>query len=182
MIPVCASSLNCSNFPRRFDVFSVFICANPPTGGRTSAVLPPTIFKILLSLDERGQTAAAQQPIFGQPNGVSYVTMMLFLSTLVLAALLIAWLVNTLIEMLSGEKPQSTVSLWGEIVSRLLIVSEFGLIGRILNHVGLTGLPRKAVLFVGLLCILLFFLKSNHHHTNTNPTQILITNYPAQTR
>ena len=69
---------------------------------------------------------------------------MLFLSTLVLAALLIAWLGNTLIEKLSGEKPQSTVSLWGEIVSRLLIVSEFGLIGRILNHVGLTGLPRKA--------------------------------------
>lgn len=107
--------------------------------------------------------------------------MMLFLSTLVLAALLIAWLANTLVEMLSGEKPQSTVSLWAEIISSLLIVSEFGTIGRILNRFGLTGLRRKAVLFLGLLCVLLFLLKSNHHHASTNPTGIFITNYPAQT-
>lgn len=106
---------------------------------------------------------------------------MLFLATLALAALLVAWVVNILVGVLSGEKPQSTSSLWAEVFSRILMVSELGLIGRVLNYCGLTGLPRKAVLFLGVLCLLLFMVRARRHHDNANSTMIFTTNYPAKT-
>jgi hypothetical protein len=42
----------------------------------------------------------------------------------------------------------------------MFAVLELGLIGRMLNYLGLTEWPRKLVLFIGLLCVLLFLVKS----------------------
>jgi hypothetical protein len=83
------------------------------------------------------------------------------------AALLTAWLVNGLVGMLSGEKPGDTGRLGGEIFLRIFVALELGIVGRVLNYVGLTGLPRKLVLFTGLLCVLSFLIGScRHAHNN----------------
>jgi hypothetical protein len=83
------------------------------------------------------------------------------------AAFLTAWLVNGLVGILSGEKPGDTGRLGGEILLRLLVVLELGFVGRVLSYVGLKGLPRKLVLFTGLLCVL-FFLIGSCRHTHKN--------------
>jgi hypothetical protein len=93
----------------------------------------------------------------------------------VVAAFLVAWIVNGLVGLLSGERPRDTGSLWLDVFLRLFAVLELGVIGRILSYIGLDGLPRKLVLFVGLLCVLLFLARSCHHeHTEQ------IYTYPVQ--
>ncbi len=89
------------------------------------------------------------------------------------AAFLMAWVVNGIIGLLSGEKPRDTGRLWVDIFLRLFAILELGFIGRILNYVGLAGLPRKVVLFIGLLCVLLFLLRACHHDHTQQPI------YPA---
>jgi len=78
-------------------------------------------------------------------------------------SLLAAWLVNGLVGLLSGERPRDTGRLWLDIFLRLFAVLELGFIGRILGYVGIDGLPRKVVLFVGLACLMLFLAKACHH-------------------
>ena len=104
-----------------------------------------------------------------------------FLAALAVAAFLVAWIVNGLVGLLSGERPRDTASLWADIFSRLFMVLELGVIGRVLNYCGLSGRPRKFVFFVGLLCVLLFLMRacrdthSDHTHTywytNIYPTK-----------
>jgi len=79
------------------------------------------------------------------------------------AAFLAAWVVNGLVGLLSGERPRDTGSLWLDMFLRIFAVLELGWIGRILNYVGLRGLPRKIVLFIGLLCVLVFLVRARHH-------------------
>src|SRR5207244_5935139 len=74
------------------------------------------------------------------------------------AAFLVAWIVNALVGLLSGERPRDTASLWFDIFFRFFAILELGLIGRVLSYLGLTGWPRKAMVFVGMLCILLFLV------------------------
>jgi hypothetical protein len=103
------------------------------------------------------------------------------LAAFAVAAFLVAWIVNGLVGVLSGEKPRDTASLWGDIFSRLFMVLELGAIGRVLNYCGISGRPRKFVFFVGLLCVLLFLMRARRHthsdhthtywYTNTYPTQ-----------
>jgi len=91
------------------------------------------------------------------------------------AAFLVAWVVNGLVGLLSGDKPRNTASLWTDVFLRLFIVLELGVIGRMLNYWGLTGWPRKLVFFLGLLCVLLFLVKacqdSHVTHEHTFPVQ-----------
>src|ERR1700722_16007887 len=97
------------------------------------------------------------------------------IAILAVAALLVAWVLNGLVGLLSGERPQDTGSLWLDIFSRLFAVLEFGVIGRILNCVGLSGLPRRVVLVIGFLCLVLFLVRACHH----THTSALIQSYPV---
>ncbi len=98
-----------------------------------------------------------------------------FLAALAVAAFLVAWLVNGLVSLFSGERRRDTASLWADVFLRLFMVLELGLIGRVLNYCGLTGWPRKLVFFLGLLCVLLFLARACHDshadHTYTYPVQ-----------
>ncbi len=90
-----------------------------------------------------------------------------FIAALGLAAFLVAWIVNGLVGMMSGENPRDTGRLGVEVFLRLFAVLELGVIGRVLNYLGLTGWPRKLVLFVGLLCVLAFLVRACHSaHTH----------------
>jgi hypothetical protein len=91
------------------------------------------------------------------------------------AAFLVVWVANGLVGLLSGERPGDTGRLWLDTFLRIFAVLELGWIGRILNYAGLGGLPRKVVLFVGLLCVLLFLSKSCHHEQRD-----FIRSYPVQ--
>lgn len=86
-----------------------------------------------------------------------------FIAAFAIAAFLVAWVVNGLVGMMSGENPRDTGRLGSEVFLRLFAVLEFGFVGRILNYVGLTGWPRKFVLFVGLLCVLSFLVRACHN-------------------
>jgi hypothetical protein len=86
----------------------------------------------------------------------------IMLATIAVAAFLVAWVANGLVGLLMGEKPRDTGSLWFNVFFRLFAVLELGFIGRILNYIGLDGLPRKIVLFVGMACVLLFLVKDCH--------------------
>lgn len=79
------------------------------------------------------------------------------------AAFLVAWIVNALVGLLSGERPRDTASLWFDIFFRFFAILELGLVGRVLSYLGLTGWPRKAMVFVGTLCILLFLIRACRH-------------------
>jgi|SRR4051812_19518660 hypothetical protein len=105
---------------------------------------------------------------------------MLFFVTFVLVALAVAWAVNTLVSILSGDRRLDIRGLWAEIISRLFLVAELGAMGRALNYFGLTGWSRKVVIILGFLCLLLFFCRSCLHPSNASPTYTFITNYPAQ--
>ena len=91
------------------------------------------------------------------------------------AAFLVAWVANGLVGLLSGERPRDTGSLWLDTFLRIFAVLELGWIGRILNHVGIAALPRKIVLFIGLLCVLLFLMRARHsddsRHIRSSPAQ-----------
>jgi len=92
---------------------------------------------------------------------------LLFIAAFGLAAFLVAWVVNGLVGMMSGENPGDTGRLGAEIFLRLFAVLELEVIGRVLNYLGLTGWPRKLVLFVGLLCVLIFLVRACHDaHTH----------------
>lgn len=101
---------------------------------------------------------------------VSHITLtgtLVRILVITVVALLVAWLVNGLVGLLSGERPRDTNRLGMEVFLRLFAVLELGIIGRILNYIGLDGLPRKIVLLVGLLGVLLFLLRTFHHeHTD----------------
>jgi hypothetical protein len=84
------------------------------------------------------------------------------LAAFAVAAFLVAWAANALVGLLSGERPQDTGSLWLDTFLRFFTVLELGLIGRLLNYLGLTGWPRKAVFFVGMVCVLVFLVKACH--------------------
>jgi len=86
-----------------------------------------------------------------------------FLAAVLIAAFLVAWVVNGLVGLLSGEKPRDTASLWLDVFLRMVAVLELGVIGRVLNYCGLTGWPRKLILFLGLFCVLLFLARACHY-------------------
>jgi hypothetical protein len=100
------------------------------------------------------------------------------LAMFAVAAFLVAWVTNGVVGLLSGERPRDTGRLWLDTFLRIFAVLELGWIGRILNYVGLCGLPRKLVLFTGLLCLLLFLVRAcrHDHHDDTR----YIWSYPVQ--
>jgi hypothetical protein len=73
--------------------------------------------------------------------------------------------------MMSGEKPGDTGRLWVEVFLRLFGVLELGVIGRVLNHIGIRGGIRKLVLFVGLLCVFLFVARACH---DARPNRLVV--------
>lgn len=77
-----------------------------------------------------------------------------------LAALVIAWVVNGMVGWLSGERPKDTGRLWADIFLRFFTILELGWIGRLLTRMGLNGWPGKFVAIVGMICVLLFLLRS----------------------
>jgi hypothetical protein len=93
------------------------------------------------------------------------------------AAFLVAWVANALVGLLSGERPRDTASLWFDIFFRFFVILELGWIGRVLSYMGITGWPRKAILFIGLICVLLFLAGECHRrpdpYTHTYPVQQL---------
>jgi hypothetical protein len=94
------------------------------------------------------------------------------------AAFLVAWVTNGLVGRLSGERPGQTGRLWLDTFVRVFAVLELGWLGRILNYAGLRGLPRKLVLFLGLLCVLLFLVRGcQRDHQNDSRH---IRSYPVQ--
>src|SRR5215831_18704171 len=102
----------------------------------------------------------------------------LMLAVFAVTAFLVAWVVNALVGLMMGERPRDTGSLWLDIFLRLFAVLELGAIARILSYLGFTGWPRKAVLFIGALCVLLFLVRAysgsrsrnylSHTYTYTN--------------
>jgi hypothetical protein len=100
---------------------------------------------------------------------------LIILAILAVVSFLVAWVVNGLVGILSGERPRDTGSLWFDTFLRFFAVLELGLIGRLLNYFGFDKLPRKIILFIGLLCALLFLLRSCHHRHSEQ-----ICTYPVQ--
>ena len=87
---------------------------------------------------------------------------LVIIAAFALAAFLIAWLVNALVEMMSGENPRDTGGLGTEVFLRLFAILELGVVGRLLSYLGFTGWPRKLMLFIGILCVLLFLVRIGH--------------------
>ena len=86
-----------------------------------------------------------------------------FVAAIGLGAFLVAWIVNALVGIMSGENPRDTGRLGFEIFLRLFAVLELGIVGRVLNYLGLSGWSRKLTLSVGLLCVLAFLFKACQH-------------------
>jgi len=78
-------------------------------------------------------------------------------------AFLVAWVANGVVGLLSGERPRDTGRLWFDIFLRFFAILELGFVGRMLSYVGFQGRSRKFVLFIGLLCILVFCLRACDH-------------------
>jgi hypothetical protein len=96
---------------------------------------------------------------------------LVMLTACVLAAFLVAWVVNALVGLLSGEKPGDTGRLWLDVFSRIVPLLELGIIGWVLNHLGLKGWRRKLVLFIGVLCILSLLVRAcRDTHDDQLPT------------
>lgn len=85
---------------------------------------------------------------------------LIILLVFALVAFLLAWVVNGLIGLLSGERPRDTGSLWADIFLKFMAVFELGYIGRMLSYVGFEGWSRKILLFIGLLCLVIFLLRN----------------------
>ena len=98
-----------------------------------------------------------------------------FFSAFAVAALLVAWVVNGLVGLMSGERPRDTGRLWADVFLRIFMILELGVIERVLNYLGVSGGPRKLVFFIGLLCVLLFLVRGCHDsrsgHVYTYPLQ-----------
>jgi hypothetical protein len=90
------------------------------------------------------------------------------LAIFAVAAFLVAWMVNGIVGLLSGERPRDTGRLWVDALFGIFSILELGFVGRILNHLGINTLPRKFIIFVGLLCVLLFLMKACHRDRNDN--------------
>lgn len=97
------------------------------------------------------------------------------LAIFAVAAFFVVWLANGLVGLFSGERPRDTGRLWLDVFLRFFAVLDLGIIGRILSCVGLDGLPRKIVLFIGLLCVLVFLVRACHHDRDDQ-----IQSYPVQ--
>ena len=54
-----------------------------------------------------------------------------------------AWVVNAIVNVLSGEKRNDTGSLWIDIVLRIFAARDFGITARILNYLARQGWPLK---------------------------------------
>src|SRR5437016_9574914 len=85
-----------------------------------------------------------------------------FFSAFAVAALLVAWVVNGLVGLMSGERPRDTGRLWADVFLRIFMILELGVIGRVLNYLGVSGGPRKLVFFIGLLCVLPLLVRGCH--------------------
>ena len=104
---------------------------------------------------------------------------LIILGVFAVAAFLVAWVVNGLVGLLSSEKPEDTGSLWLDIFLRFFAVLELGVIGRMLNYVGLDGAPRKVIFLIGLVCVLLFLVRACHHREYNKQMQtyhVIVTN------
>jgi len=105
-------------------------------------------------------------------------SMFAMLAMFAVAAFLVAWVVNGLVGLLSGEHPRDTGRQWLDTFLRIFVVLELGWIGRVLNGVGLRGLPQKLVVFVGLLCLLIFLARACRQANEDDKTYIQ--SYPVQ--
>jgi hypothetical protein len=85
-----------------------------------------------------------------------------FILLLLLAAWCVAHIVNALVGMLSGEKPQDTGRLWLDVFLRLFVVGQLSFAGRMLNYVGIDGWPRRLLYIAGVICILVFLYYTFH--------------------
>jgi hypothetical protein len=94
-----------------------------------------------------------------------------------IASFLVAWLANGLVGLLMGERPRDTGSLWLDTFLRILLLLELGWIGRILTYAGFSGSSRKLLLFLGLLCVVLFLAKDCRHEHNSN-----VRSFPVQSQ
>ena len=99
-----------------------------------------------------------------------------FLISLALAALLVAWISNSLVALLSGERPPDTGRLAGETFLRLFAMLELGLFARVLNGLGFTGRRRKFVLFLGMVCVLVFLVRAGRPSTPSYSCTYTLTN------
>lgn len=99
-------------------------------------------------------------------------------AALALATFLVAWIANALVGLLMGEKPRDTVGVWFDTFFGMFALLELGFIGRMLTNFGLTGWPRKAVLFIGLVCVFVFLARACSHDTHKSDTN----SYPMQTQ
>jgi hypothetical protein len=102
---------------------------------------------------------------------------LIVIAVVAVAAFLVAWVANGLVGFLSSERPRDTGSLWLDTFLRIFVVLELGWVGRILNYIGLRGVPRKVLFFIGLLGVLLFLARSCQQERHDN-----IRTYPVQTR
>jgi len=76
-----------------------------------------------------------------------------------LAALLVAWVVNAIVNVLSGEKRNDTGSLWIDIVLRIFAARDFGIIARILNFLARQGWPLKLLYAMGAIAVVAFLVR-----------------------
>jgi hypothetical protein len=75
-----------------------------------------------------------------------------------LVALFVAWLVNALVGVLSGEKPGDTGRLWLDVVLRIFALGRLSFVGRMLNYSGGVW-PRRILYAVGALAIVIFLIR-----------------------
>ena len=70
--------------------------------------------------------------------------------TIALAAVVVAWVVNSIVAMMSGDRPDEMTGEAGDIFLRVLAVLELGFLGRLLDQA--TGTPWvRRLLYCGAL-------------------------------
>jgi hypothetical protein len=78
---------------------------------------------------------------------------------LCVAALVVAWVVNALVGILSGEHPKDTGRLWSDIVLRVFAAMKFGFLGRFVGYMASTGWRLRVLYALGVLGIVAFLIR-----------------------
>jgi hypothetical protein len=111
---------------------------------------------------------------------------LMIISVVALASFAVVWVANSLVGLLSGERPRDDARHWSDIFLRFFAILKLGFVGRILAYAGFQGWARRIVIYVGLFCLMLFLFRGGHanrqnsdrtYTTTINGTTVSVTQH-----